>query len=279
MLNMITADFYRIFKGKAIYISIVIILLLTTISCYAMSPGHIGITTSENEAINIEDQELIDKLYETNSLEETREIMKEYGSYDLDKSALGANGNLYYFFIVVVVIILVTDLSNSTAKNTLSSAISRRKYYFSKLVTCLLLCTGLILLNNYGTYLLNLIMNGPNFSAGILEVTKITLLQLPIMYGIISLLVFIGFCFKKTASYNSITIPLIMVIQLIIMGLATLFHFDSNSILNYEFQYIITNLATNPTNAYIIKTIILGISYIIIFNYLGYRVFKKTEIK
>ena len=279
MINIIKSDLYRVFRGKAIYVTIIIILLLASVSCFSMSPGHIGIATSSDEQPLVKDEELLEKVYETDSILETRELMKEYGAYPLDKSQLGANANLYYFFIIVVVIVLVTDLSNSTAKNTLSSAISRKKYYLSKLITCIGLGTFLVLINNYGSYIINLIMNGKEFSAGILEITKLTILQLPILYGIISMLVCIGFCFRKTGTFNSITIPLIMVIQLIIMGIATLLHLNANNILNYEFQYIIGNLISNPSNAYILKTLVLAIFYIVIFNVIGYRIFRKTEIK
>ena len=279
MINIIKSDLYRVFRGKSIYVAIVVILILVSLSCFAMSPGHIGIASSSIEQTDYDNEELLEKVYETDSIIETREIMKEYGAFPLDKAILGANANLYYFFIVVVVIVLVTDLSNSTAKNTLSSAISRKKYYFSKLFTCLGLGTFLILINNYGNYLINLIMNGKEFSAGILEITKLTALQLPILYGIISMLVCIGFCFRKTGTFNSITIPLIMVIQLVIMGVTTLFHIDSINILNYEFQYIIGNLVASPTNTYILKVLALSIFYIMIFNVIGYRVFRKTEIK
>ena len=279
MLNIIKSDLYRIFRGKSIYVAIIIILILASVSCFAMSPGHIGIASSSIEETDYDNEELLEKVYETDSIMETREIMKEYGSFPLDKSQLGANANLYYFFIIVVVIVLVTDLSNSTAKNTLSSAISRKKYYFSKLITCLGLGTVLILINNYGSYVINLIMNGKEFSAGILEITKLTILQLPILYAIISMLVCIGFCFRKTGTFNSITIPLIMVVQLVIMGVATLFHLDGANILNYEFQYIIGNLVANPSNTYILKTLVLAIFYIIAFNVIGYSVFRKTEIK
>lgn len=279
MLNIIKSDLYRVFRGKAIYIAIAFILILASVSCFAMSPGHIGFASSSIEETDYDNEELLEKLYETDSIIETREIMKEYGSFPLDKSQLGANANLYYFFIIVVVIVLVTDLSNSTAKNTLSSAISRKKYYFSKLITCLGLGTVLILINNYGSYVINLIMNGKEFSAGILEITKLTILQLPILYAIISVLVCIGFCFRKTGTFNSITIPLIMVVQLVIMGVATLFHLDGANILNYEFQYIIGNLVANPSNTYILKTLALAIFYIIVFNVIGYSVFRKTEIK
>ena len=279
MLNIIKSDLYRVFKGKSIYIAIIFILFLASVSCFSMSPGHIGITTSSEEQPLIQDEEILKQVYETNSIFETRNLMKEYGAYPLDKAQLGANANLYYFFIIIVVIVLVTDLSNSTAKNTLSSAISRKKYYFSKLITCIGLGTFLVLINNYGSYLINLIMNGKEFSAGLLEITKLTIIQLPILYGIISMLVCIGFCFRKTGTFNSITIPLIIVIQFIIMGAATLFHFDGSNILNYEFQYIIGNLISNPSNTYILKTLVLAIFYIIIFNTIGYRVFRKTEIK
>lgn len=279
MLNIIKSDLYRVFKGKSIYVAIIIILILASVSCFSMSPGHIGMTTSSAEQPLIKDEEILNQVYETDSILETRKLMKEYGAYPLDKAQLGANANLYYFFIIVVVIVLVTDLSNSTAKNTLSSAISRKKYYMSKLITCIGLGTFLVLVNNYGSYLINLIMNGKEFSAGILEITKLTILQLPILYGIISMLVCIGFCFRKTGTFNSITIPLIIVMQLFIMGCSSLFHLDANNILNYEFQYIISNLITNPSNTYILKTLILAVFYIVIFNVIGYSVFKKTEIK
>ncbi|HIT22734.1 MAG TPA: hypothetical protein IAB56_07210 [Candidatus Scybalousia intestinigallinarum] len=279
MLNMIKADFYRIFKGKSIYIALIILLSLISLSCFTMSPGHIGIVATDDTSDVVYDEELNQKLSDTNSIIETRRLVKEYGSYPIDKLQLGANINLYYFFIIIVAIVLVTDLSTSTAKNTLSSAISRKRYYASKLITCLLLGTGLILINNYVSYFLNLIMNGSKFSSGILEITKLTLLQLPILYGIISLLVCLGFCFKKSANFNSITIPLIILIQLIIMGIASLFHFDASQLLNYELQYILANLVTNPTTAYLIKTTLLGLIYIVGFTTIGYTVFKKSEIK
>lgn len=279
MLNMIKADLYRIFKGKAIYITLIILLSLISLSCFTMSPGHIGIATMKDTSDTIYDEELKQKLNETNSIIETRRLVKEYSSYPIDKLQLGANINLYYFFIIVVAIVLVTDLSTSTAKNTLSSAISRKKYYASKLITCLLLGTELILINNYASYFLNIIMNGSKFSAGILEITKLTILQLPILYSIISLLVCLGFCFKKSANFNSITIPLIIIIQLIIMGIASLFHFDASQLLNYELQYILANLVTNPTTTYLIKTTLLALIYIIGFTAIGYTIFKKSEIK
>lgn len=280
MLNMIRADFYRILRGKAIYISIIIIILMFLTSIIAISPGRIGLTTNRAsmDSQNLSNEILV-KLNDADSLFETRKIMKEYGNFELDKQILGANANLYYFFIVVVAIVFVTDLSNSTAKNTLSSEVSRKKYYAAKLLACLILSTILVFINNFGMYVLNIIINGVNFSSNFIEILKITLMQLPLMYGIISLLVCIGMVFRKMATFNGITIPLLIACQLIILGITSLLHIDALDIMQYEFQYAMSNLSMTISNIDIIKYVLLGVIYIIVFNIIGYYSFKKAEIK
>lgn len=281
MLNIIKSDIFRIMRGKAIYVALIILMASVVVSLVAMSPGYIGINMSvgKSEELSMQEKEMLEKLREAKTLKETREITKEYGEFELDKQILGTNINLYYFFIVVVFILICVDLSDNTVKNTLSSAISRKKYYLSKLVLSLLIGTILILINNYATYFLNTMINGSKFSSDLLEFTKITILQLPILYGIISILVCIAFITRKKSMYNGISIPLIMVIQLILMGVISLFRLDSGILTNWEAQYIISNLVDKPTTEYIVKTILLGIGYTIIFNIIGYTVFKKSEIK
>lgn len=280
MLNMIKADFYRILRGKAIYVAIGVIILMFLSSIIGMSPGHIGITSSRTTMeSSYLSHELVVELNNTDSLFETREIMKKYGNFELDKQILGANANLYYIFIVVVAIILVTDLSSSTAKNTLSSEVSRKKYYLAKLLACLILSTVLILFNNFSIYILNILINGSNFSSNFIDILKITLMQIPLMYGIISMLVCIGMMFRKMAVYNGITIPLIMLAQVIILCLTSLLHINSLDIMQYEFQYAMSSLAIEASNSYIIKCIILGVIYFVCFNFIGYYSLKKAEIK
>ena len=277
MINIIKSDLYRILKGKAIYIVLLVIIAMLTVSVVAMSPGNIGVSnTADMEA---SDLELIAKLSTTKTLGEYRKIMKESGAFSLDKDIIGANSNLYYLFIVIVVIVIATDFSNKSIKNSISSAISRKKYYISKLVLTLGLGTFLILFNNYSTYILNLIINGKEFSTPLLEFTKLTIVQLPLLYGIISLLVCFAFVLKKTSLFNSIAIPFLMIVQLIITGITNLCKVKADWYTNYGIQTALTKLVNNPTNKYIITCAILGIAYIIIFNVIGYYVFKKSEIK
>ena len=280
MINMIKAGLYREFRGKGIYLAILLAVIMASSSIYVMQPGYIGLTSSDTiSGDSMVDDETGLELSATNSISKTRKILKETSGYPLDSAIIGTNVNLYYMFIIIVVGVLVTDLSHSTAKNTLSSAISKKKYYLSKLFTCCLLCIGLVLLNNYGTYIFNRLINGAKFSSGIEKITKYTLVQLPIMCGIISLLVCMAFLLRKTAAFNAVSIPFVMAAQIVIMGVSALFSIKSNHIMEYEYQFMLSNLVTDTSFSYVMKSITLAIIYIVVFNILGYNVFRKSEIK
>ena len=277
MINIIKSDLYRIFRGKAIYISVAIIIFMVVISCITMQPGHVGIAVNSN--LDLNDTEMLSKISSAKSLTEFRDVMKSYGTFALDKQIIGANTNLYYFFIVIVVCALAIDFSNKSIKNTLSSAITRKKYYLSKLILILTLSTALIFINNGLTYILNLIINGNEFASPFIEIIKITAIQLPILYGIISLLVCFAFVFKKTSLFNTVSIPFIMLVQLIGLGIINIFKIKADWFYDYEIQYALAKLVDNPTNNYIISIAILGIIYIVLFNIIGYVSFKKSEIR
>lgn len=277
MINIIKSDLYRILKGKAIYIVLAIITIISLVSVIGMSPGNIGISIESN--VDSSDIEFMEKISNAKTLGEFREIMKSDGAFTLDKDIIGQNINLYYFFIMITIIVLATDFSNKSIKNTISSAITRKEYYFSKLILILGLGTGIILFNNYGTYILNLIINGKEFSSPILEFTKFTIIQLPLLYGIISLLVCLAFVLKKKSLFNSISIPFIMVFPLIVMGIINLFKLNADWFTNYELQLALTKLVNNPSNKYIFTCVLIGVIYIVIFNIIGYYSFKKAEIE
>lgn len=279
MLNIIKADLYRILKGKAIYICILFIIFAGFTSALSVSPGHVGLSISANTSDVMNDPEFLEKMQNTNSLSDLRELMLSHGSFALDKEVLGQNINLYYIFIVITVIVLCTDFSNRTIKNTLSSSISRRKYYFSKLATIFIISTVLLLLNNITSYILIYLIDGKNFISPFSEIVRLTLIQLPLIYGIISLLIGFGFVTGKTSVFNTIAIPFILVVQLIGFGAINLFRLKADWFFDYEIQFALSKLATDVGNSYIIKCALLGLLYIVVFNTIGYIVFKRKEIK
>lgn len=279
MFNIIKSDLYRLFKGKAIYITVLIMAVMLGLSIYELQPGYVGVTGGGLEQMYEEDPEEMTDMrdMDVQSLAEARKMYKQY-PYELDKAILGTNANLYYLFIILIAVIISADFSKRTVKNTIASAVSRRKYYFSKLICCILTCTMLVLLNNYGMYIVNRLVNGEDFSSSMAAITKVTFYQLPIMYGIISLLVCISVVVKKGSAFNAISIPLLIVAQLLLSLFVKIFKIKGG-IFNYEYQTVLGKLAGSPENNYIIKCVMLGIIYIVIFNVIGYYSFKKAEIK
>ena len=98
MINIIKSDLYRIFKGKTIYITLAIVIIIGIVSCVGMSSGYIGVSTGSK--LTSFDKETTIALNEANNLIEYRNIIKSHGSFELDRQIIGQNGNLYYLFIV-----------------------------------------------------------------------------------------------------------------------------------------------------------------------------------
>lgn len=284
MLNMIKADIYRINKNIAFYIAIAFTLLMIGVSVYMVQPGSVGqasvgdvsTTGYVNDGNGLDDisMEEASKL----TMHDLREMSLNSEGYEFDKNFLAANMNLYYIFIFIAAIAITVDFSAGSVKNTLSSAINRKKYFISKTLFVLGICILIFFMNTYVSYFSNLIFNDGKVSSDLWTVTKISLLQLPPMLALISILIGIAFIFRKTSIFNIITIPLVMVFQLILNLVVMLFDLNSK-IINYEFQIMIGKLTSEPSCDYITKSYIYCAVLIIAFLSLGYISFRKSEIK
>lgn len=283
MINMLRADFYRFIRSKSLYIAMLILSLIIGVCIYCVQPGYIGIsggTLSAASSANIQ-SELTEMSHEEMnelSLGEFREIMLKAEGYKLDRDILTANINLYYFFIFIVVMTLTVDFSGCSVKNTLSSAISRNRYYFAKLSFISICSTVILFLHTYVIYFANIIFNNKNLASDLGTVTKITLMQLPPMLALASVLTGIGFMVKKTAVFNTITIPLILIFQILLNFAAAIFKIKEDY-LYYEFQLMVGKLANNPSSSYVLYSYLICVIVIIVMNLLGYLSFKKAEIK
>ena len=103
MINMIKADLYRVFRGKGIYLAILLAVIMAGSSIYVMQPGYIGLTSSATTSgDSMVDDETGLELSVTNSISKTRKILKETDGYPLDSAIIGTNVNLYYMFIIIV---------------------------------------------------------------------------------------------------------------------------------------------------------------------------------
>ena len=283
MINMIRADFYRLIRSKGFYVAILILLIIIGLNIYTVQPFYIGLSGAALSAEVSKDihSELDDMSLEERqdiSVSDYREIMLKSEGYKLDKDILSSNINLYYFFIFIAVFSLTVDFSGGSVKNTLSSAISRNKYYLAKLSFISLCCTVIFFLNTYIVYFANVLFNNKNLASSLGTVTKISLLQLPAMLALASILTGIGFMLKKTAVFNTITIPLIIVFQVVLNLAAAIFKMKEEY-LYYEFQQMLRKLANAPSDSYILNSYLVCAVVIVVFNLLGILSFKRAEIK
>ena len=81
MINIIKSDLYRILKGKAIYIVLAVITILSVVNVVGMSPGHIGLSIGSN--VDMSDLEMMEEISSAKTLGEYREIMKIEMSVDI----------------------------------------------------------------------------------------------------------------------------------------------------------------------------------------------------
>lgn len=283
MINMIKADFYRITKNIAFYIAIGITLFMLGVSIYMVQPGTMGqmsigdVSTTQYSqetelgTLSIQDVSEI-------SASKLREMMLNLDGYELDKDILSANMNLYYVFIFIAAIVITVDFSAGSVKNTLTSAINRNRYFISKTLFVFGICILIFFMNTYVCYFANQIFNDGKVSSDLWTVTKISLMQLPPMLALMSILIGIAFMFRKTSIFNVISIPLVMVFQLVMSLVVTLFSLDSK-IMDFELQIMIGKLTTEPSGDYIAKSYIYCAMLIIVFLSLGYASFRKSEIK
>ncbi len=278
MINMLKADFYRLVRSKGIYFAILILLLFIGIDIYSVSPGSIALhidtgTVVENELSDMTRDELQEL-----SMGDMRNMMLNTKGYALDRDIIACNINLYYIFIFVAAIVIAVEFSGNTVKNTLSSAISRHRCFLSKVVFVNICCLALFFLNTYVMYFANILFNNKNLASSLETITEVTLLQLPPILALVSILTGLAFILKKTSVFNTVAIPLIIVFQLLLSLFATFFKIKEEW-LGFELQEMLVKLTSNPSDSYVWKSYLVCAVIIVAFYLAGYLSFKKTEIK
>lgn len=291
MTNLVKADLYRSVKHIAVYAAVGLMLLMLGVGIYMISPGNVGFSddffagfsdgfsdTVASDDTSTDDTEMTTEEFNNMSFSEQREFMKSQDGYKLDKDIQSDNINLYYIFIFIPAVVIAVDFNSGCAKNTLTSAISRRKYFISKVLTVTLMCLVLYFAHTYIMYYANIIFNGNNLASDLREVTKIALIQLPAVFMIIMIPTGIAFMVKKTAVYNLVTIPLVVVLQLLFKIGSILFHIPEK-VMNYTPESMFITLANNPDKEYLVISYLVCAAVCALILAAGYLTFRKSEIK
>ena len=282
MKNMIQADLYRLIKSKAFYFCIFFILFLAILGASTAQVISIGQGTESDlysnasfieKSSHMTKQEIYD--LDTSGY---RELVLSCEDYDFDKDYMGNNVNLYYAMIFMGVLIIASDFSNSCIKNTLSSAISRKKYFLSKFVFMALACCGIVFVSNYTFFAANHIFNGGVISSTFGAVTKMSLMQLPEAIAFSAILSAMAFVAKRTAIFNGISIPFVIVGQLL-LSLAAFTLKIKEKYLVYELQTMMSKLIHDPSSAYLRNAYLVCAAIVAFCAAVGWAAFRKSEIK
>ena len=276
MLNMIKADLYRIVRGKGIYILLILMLCIVSVSVGMKQAGYIAMgadVSMEEGNADVEENGLVIDISEENDI--------NVSGKKVDTDILIANMNLYYLFIILVSVIVMGDFSNKTIKNTLTSAVDRKTYFASKFILTEILAILIILINNFFAYTLNYIVNGKSYASEISEIWIITLRQTPMLLGAVSILFFAAFLIRKAAIFNAVTILFQTILQLL---LALIMFSTKSEILHtflekYEIQTAIARLVYSTSNNYVMQCAFIGFTEILVSIILGYALFRKVEVK
>jgi len=267
MLNLLRADIYRVLKGKAIYITLFILLvncIMMIISMNAFQTGAININMPD--AVT---DELVPNIYVTG----------------VNTPGLIATQMENFLFYLLPVIVIVTGaiFSHNTVKNDIAFGVSRTKLYLSKLILSSVICLLLMLFYVGFCTAMALVINGFGGSAPVghwVELLQIFSSQFVLILGYIGFGVFLAFVTKRTAAVNGGFIAFIFV-PLFILSMLVLINDNLVWLMEYDMFSNVTALANLPymETREILRALGIGAFVFLGSTISGIMIFRRAEIK
>jgi ABC-type transport system involved in multi-copper enzyme maturation permease subunit len=261
--NLLSAEFFKLFRRKSFYICLAILLVLIVI---------FGIATKvllESEAMPAEQLEQISMAAADMS-----------GAKQL--AATFADSDTFSLILAIFVSLFIcTDYSSGTIKNTCSRGYSRFKIYLSKLVVAWFVAAVYIVLSVITRYLVygTLFEFGTVTSGMMKEFLVICGTEMLIYMALTSIFVFISTLTKVSGIAIAVNVSLSMFVALILQLL------DMFSDLNINFSnYWLVSVGAeisrfNIAEGVIIRIVMVSGVYLAVFLALGFSLFQKEDIK
>jgi len=267
MFNMVKADIRRIFRGKGVWITLALFLVMSAMNTAVL---YANIEGQQMGGITITVGEEADR-----TLPADVEII----GGNVPIMMMGNAELVLIFSLPFVIFIVATDFSSSTVKNVLSSGASRLNYYISKLIVCWLFALLLYLAHLTIPALVITLANG--FGDGFAYGTLGAFLgQILFVLAITALGVFLAFTTKKSAAVIGFYLALMFLPPIIIMLLMQINERLLN-LLRYDLvhNFVVFANYTAHLNTDIIRAISIGFGVLIVSIIGGMALFKKAEIK
>lgn len=281
MLNIIRADIYRIVRGKGVYITFAALLAVIVLQVVGGANINAGITTDTFDMLNVDMEalSLADFNEETISISD---LFRPPTGREAAFQMMGASSNILYVLLPLLFFVGVADFSSGGARNTLACGISRGKYYCSKLILSCAFCALLLVFYVVVSVVAATIRSGFGGAfngAYVLDVVKIFLPQLLLCLAGACVGNFFVFLFRSPA-FTGIYIAFLLVPAILILALMFVSGWFER-LYDYELTASIGALAkiASMSSGEIVKTLLVGVGYIVLAVAGGFAVFRKAEIK
>lgn len=185
MINIVSSEFYKIFRSKILYAISIVLLIMNSIACI----GSIVVKTSNSFSPEIKSQ------------------MQGTGvsSY---QSSFG--GDIIFYLIIIFIVCLITsEYSNGSIRQISSHGISRWKLVLGQYIAISFIIT--IILVSFGT--INLVADSILFKFGeinIIEFIRMNLGIICMIFGVSGIGLFFSYLFKNGGIAIAVSILLVL---------------------------------------------------------------------
>jgi len=274
MVNMIRADMYRIFRGKALYITLAVLLasiVLTVASTHALQTGFFS--------IEIPSEEVPQMAQQVSAFSEGDGV----SGISITTPLATSMENFVFFLLPIVIVVAGAIFSHGTVKNDLAWGVSRTKLYFSKLILASILCILMIVFYYVFGILIATIwggFGGPAPDGHWIGLLQIIAAQLVLLLAYVAFGVFLAFATRRTAAVNGAFIAFVFVPMFLLMILAII-NSNLERLLDFEMLSNLINLARLPylEAREILRALGIGVFVLVASTVGGIALFKRAEIK
>lgn len=263
MNNLLSAEFFKLFRRKSFYICITILLILIVISAYSMK------FIIDREFISENDSEVLG--LELSDISAASQLPATFTDSDTFSLLLA----------IIISLFICTDYSCGAIKNTCSRGYSRWKIYLSKLVAAWFTSAVFIVLSTIVRFLSYGIFFefGTMTSDMVSEFLLICGLELLIYMALSSIFVFISTLAKNPGGAIAANISLSIFLVLILQILA-IFNDSDINFMKYWLVSIGAEIGHYNINGDVIaRVVVVALAYLAVFMPLGFLLFEKEDIK
>jgi len=265
MINILRADMYRILRGKGIYITLAVLLLMNAL---VVGPGVVGGINFGNTHgdLGIEAPTLY--------FDGVNVVTVLYTRMD----------NIVFFLLPLIIIVAGAMFTDKTVRNDISWGVSRTKLYLSKLALSAVMCVALIVFYMASGMLMAIIVRGfggPAPAGHWQNLFQTVGAQLFIMLGVTSLGVFMALTFKCTSAVVGVYCAFWFVPIMIITVLSETIDPGFVRLLDFDLMFSINRLGffSQLETRVILTALGVGAFYIVVATVGGIALFKRAEIK